>query len=55
MFELDEIVTFKKPHPCGGVQWKVKRSGVDLKLECTTCGHVIEIKRMEAIKRLKTK
>lgn len=53
MFEVDSIVTFKKPHNCGGFDWKVIRQGVDLKLECTTCGRVIEITRIKALTRIK--
>lgn len=50
--KVDDIIKFKKPHPCGGYEWKVKRTGVDFKLECTTCGRLIMISRMEAMKRI---
>jgi len=52
-FELDTIVEFKKPHPCGSTTWKVIRTGIDLKLECTICKRIIMIPRIEAEKRLK--
>lgn len=52
-FNLDDIITFKKPHPCGGFTWQVKRVGVDMKLECTTCKRMIMIPRVDVIKRLK--
>ena len=51
--KVDDILTFKKAHPCGGYQWKVKRTGVDLKLECTTCVRLIMIPRVEALKKIK--
>lgn len=51
--KVGDIVTFKKAHPCGGVTWKVLRIGVDWKLECTTCGRVIMIARLDALKRIK--
>ena len=50
---LNDIIEFKKPHPCGGKMWKVKRTGVDFKLECTTCGRIIMITRLEVMKRIK--
>ena len=51
--KVNDIITFKKAHPCGGTSWKVLRIGVDWKLECTTCGRVIMISRLEALKRMK--
>lgn len=51
--KVNDIITFKKPHPCGGKTWKVLRIGVDFKLECTTCKRVIMIPRIEALKRIK--
>ena len=48
-FNIDDIITFKKAHPCGGFKWKVKRIGVDMKLECTTCGRVIMIPRIDVL------
>lgn len=54
-FNVDDVLEFKKPHPCGGTLWKVIKPGVDLKLECTTCGRVIIIARVEVYKRLSKK
>lgn len=51
--KVDDIIKFKKNHPCGGTEWKVIRIGVDWKLECTTCGRVIMISRLDAVKRMK--
>ena len=45
--KVDDILKFKKPHPCGGYTWKVLRIGIDYKLECTTCKRVIMIPRIE--------
>lgn len=52
-FNEDEILTFKKQHPCGGNTWRVVRPGVDMKLECTTCQRIIIIPRIEVYKKLK--
>ena len=46
--KVDDILKFKKPHPCGGYTWKVLRIGIDYKL-------VIMIPRIEALKRIKEK
>ena len=52
-YQLNDILRFKKPHPCGGNTWKVLRLGSDMKLECVTCKRVIIISRLEVNKRLK--
>ena len=48
----DEIIT-KKPHPCGGNRWVVTRTGADIKMQCTTCSHVVMIDRCQCEKRIK--
>jgi hypothetical protein len=51
--KIDTILEFKKPHPCGGFNWKVLRTGIDFKLECVKCSRVIIISRLDATKRIK--
>ncbi len=53
--KVGDIIRFKKPHPCGGYEWEVKRIGVDFKLECTTCKRLIMITRLDVKKRLSNK
>ena len=43
MYELNEILTLKKPHPCGGREWKIVRIGADVKLQCVTCGKYVNL------------
>ena len=50
---IGDFLKFKKNHPCGSNTWKVLRIGIDFKLECTTCGRVIMIPRLEVIKKAK--
>lgn len=52
-YKENDILEFKKPHPCGGTQWKVVRYGVDCKLECLTCGHNVMLSRVDIAKRIK--
>jgi hypothetical protein len=44
-------VTLKKPHPCGGREWRVTRIGADLGLECLTCGRRVMLARDEVERR----
>ena len=53
MFELGTIVKTKKPHVCGCNEWKIVRSGADIKLECTECKRVIMMARSELEKKIK--
>ncbi len=54
-YNIGDIVETKKQHPCGSKKWKIKRIGVDFKLECLGCGHEITIERPKAIKMIKKK
>ena len=53
MFELNEIVKTKKSHVCGSNEWKIIRTGADLKLECVNCKRVILMGRAELEKKMK--
>jgi len=53
MYELGDIITTKKNHVCGSKDWKVVRTGADLKLECVGCGRIIMISKFELDKRIK--
>jgi hypothetical protein len=44
----------RKPHPCGGYEWRVIRLGADIGLECLTCGHRILLERRELKNRMKS-
>ena len=48
-----ERVENKKQHPCGSKTWEITRVGVDFKLKCTNCGHVIMVEREKALKMIK--
>ena len=53
MLEVGKIVQMKKLHPCGGAAWEIIRVGVDIKLQCKTCGKYINVTRDELKKRAK--
>lgn len=55
LYEIGDIVETKKQHPCGSKLWKITRVGVDFKLECQGCGHVVMIERPKALKMIKKK
>jgi hypothetical protein len=51
--EMDDVLLLRKPHPCGGLTWKVVRLGADIGLECLTCGRRVLLTRREVAKRMK--
>lgn len=44
-YEVGDIVTLKKKHPCGSFDWEILRVGADFRLKCKGCGHQIMIER----------
>lgn len=50
---LGDILRLRKPHPCGGYDWKVVRLGADIGLECQTCRRRVLLPRRELSRRIK--
>jgi len=51
---IGDVVRLRKPHPCGGSEWKVTRIGADIRLQCLTCGRRILLPRSKVEKQIKT-
>ena len=54
-YSVGDIVQTKKKHPCGCNTWEITRIGVDFKLKCTGCGHMVMMEREKALKVIKRK
>jgi hypothetical protein len=52
--KLDDQVRLRKPHPCGGYEWKVVRLGADIGLECLRCGRKVLLPRRILARRMKS-
>lgn len=48
-----DIIRMRKPHPCGGYEWRVVRLGADIGLECLECGRRIMLDRRALKNRMK--
>ena len=35
----------KKAHPCGSSEWEILRTGMDFRLKCLGCGHLVMMPR----------
>ena len=51
-FAVGDVVKMRKPHPCGGCTWEVRRVGADLGMVCRTCGRRIMMDRFEVQRRM---
>ena len=50
---VGDILHMKKPHPCGSKQFVVLRIGMDFRLKCQGCGHVVVLERPVLNARIK--
>jgi len=48
-----DVLTLKKPHPCGCFDFLVTRVGMDFKIKCQSCGHEVMVPRAKIEKRIK--
>ena len=51
---IGDLITMKKPHPCGDKRWLCLRTGADFRLRCLGCGHEVMTPRHKAEKNIKT-
>ena len=40
-----DVIRTRKPHPCGGDEWTVLRTGADIRIRCNTCGRLVMLDR----------
>lgn len=51
-YNIGDKVKTKKLHPCGSNIWEITRIGVDFKLKCDKCGHIVMMPREKALKAI---
>lgn len=52
-YEVGQVVQMKKSHPCGENKWEILRVGMDFRLKCTKCNHMVMIPRTKFEKSVK--
>lgn len=52
-YEINDIITLKKQHVCGSYDWKVIRTGAELKIKCLKCSREIMVLKKELDKKIK--
>jgi len=50
---IGDIIRLKKPHPCGSSEWEILRVGMDFRLKCMGCGHLVMLPRKEVEKKIR--
>jgi hypothetical protein len=50
---VGDTLVMKKKHPCGTNEFLVLRSGMDFRLQCKKCEHVILVPRNKIEKNIK--
>ena len=53
MYKVGDIIITKKAHVCGSNEWKITRTGIDVKLVCMGCQREIMMNSNELIKKIK--
>ncbi|MDQ3407985.1 MAG: DUF951 family protein [Chloroflexota bacterium] len=50
---LGDRLELRKPHACGGREWRVVRLGADIGLTCQTCARRVLLERAELERRFR--
>lgn len=53
MYDLGDVVEMKKPHACQTNSWEIIRMGMDIKIRCENCRHIVMMPRKEFEKKMK--
>lgn len=51
--KIGDVIKLKKGHPCGSKNWEVHRTGIDFRIKCCGCGHMVMIPRKKLEKNIK--
>lgn len=53
-YNLGDVVSMKKPHPCGGNEWEILRIGIDFRIRCLKCRRMVMLPRVKFEKNVKS-
>ncbi len=52
-YDKYDIVEMKKPHACQTNKWKIIRMGMDIRIKCLHCDHIVTMSRRDFEKKMK--
>ena len=50
---IGDVISLKKPHPCGGSKWEIYRVGADIGVKWLNCGKKMFMTRSVLVKMMK--
>ncbi len=53
-YSVGDIVKMRKPHPCGSDLWQITRVGMDFKIKCQGCDHLVMLPRVKFERMVKS-
>ncbi len=53
VYEVGDKIITRKNHPCGANEWRIIRTGADIKIKCDKCGRIVMLSYDEFKKRVK--
>lgn len=52
-YHKGDIVEMRKPHACQTNRWQITRMGMDIRIKCLHCQHVVTLPRRDFNKKMK--
>ncbi|MBG9981288.1 DUF951 domain-containing protein [Facklamia sp. DSM 111018] len=52
-YDKYDIVEMRKPHACQTNRWQIIRMGMDIRIRCEHCQHIVTMTRRDFDKKLK--
>lgn len=52
-YDKFDIVEMRKPHACQANRWQIIRMGMDIKIKCLNCGHIVTLVRRDFDRKMK--
>ena len=53
VLHVGDVLELKKPHPCGGAQFRILRVGSEVRIVCANCGHDMTVNRIKLERAIK--
>lgn len=53
VLHVGDVLELKKPHPCGGVQFRILRVGSEVRIVCASCGRDMTVNRIKLERAIK--
>lgn len=52
-YDKYDIVEMRKPHACQTNSWQIIRMGMDIRIKCQNCNHIVTMTRRDFNKKMK--